>query len=60
MTEQEKCAICGLYFEQFNLKKCPTCHKKVCEDCAHMTSGIRFCAKFCSDFFFFGDGEEGD
>ncbi len=52
----EKCPECQEKFEVFELKKCPTCHKKVCEECSHVVGGIHFCSKHCSEFFFFGDG----
>lgn len=58
--DKEHCGVCGKKAEIYELKKCPICHKMFCEDCTYLTSGIRFCSKFCSEFFFHGDSESED
>jgi hypothetical protein len=56
MEEQSTCGICEKVVDSFELRKCPICHKLVCEECAYTAGGIYFCGKFCSASFFFGDG----
>jgi hypothetical protein len=55
-----KCEICGAEEEEYDLKKCPICHKLFCQDCAVLKGGIRFCSRHCMQFFFYGEDEEGD
>jgi len=56
--DKDRCDVCAQKVDFYDLKKCPICHKHFCEECAYLTSGIRFCSKFCSEFFFHGDGEK--
>jgi hypothetical protein len=60
MSDLIKCEVCGDNFERYDLKKCPICHKMVCEECSFIVGGIYFCSKFCSEYFFFGDGDVDD
>lgn len=60
MADDTICAQCEKKLERYELKKCPTCHKLFCEECAMIVGGAQFCSKFCSDFFFFGDGTSED
>jgi hypothetical protein len=40
------------------LQKCPICFRWVCDACATHAFGRHFCAKKCSEEFFYGDDDE--
>jgi len=40
------------------LQKCPICFRWVCDACATQAFGRHFCAKKCSDEFFYGDDDD--
>ena len=53
-----ECALCQTTDQDTRLHKCPICFKLVCENCATRGFGRFFCAKKCSDQFFFGDDDD--
>ena len=40
------------------LQKCPICFRWVCDGCATHAFGRLFCAKKCSEEFFYGDDDD--
>ena len=53
-----ECLTCKVTDLDVRLNKCPICFKWVCDNCAIRSFGRMFCAKMCSDQFFFGDDDE--
>jgi len=53
-----KCEVCNSKTEEYELRKCPICHKWICRDCRIEKGGVHFCSRYCLEFFFYGDAEE--
>jgi len=54
-NECHKCKKSGI---KTHLRKCPICFKYFCEDHAYHRSGVSFCSKGCSEYFFFADPDD--
>ena len=53
-----ECHECARTDDDTLIHKCPVCHKRVCEDHGHNRSGVWFCCKGCSEYFFFADPDD--
>lgn len=53
-----ECRECGRNDDQILIHKCPVCHKRVCEEHGHSRSGVWFCTKGCSEYFFFSEPDD--
>jgi hypothetical protein len=55
----EFCELCGSKGFWMHLRKCPMCHRYVCDDCRFTTQGKDFCSRHCATEIFWG-GEDGE
>jgi hypothetical protein len=53
-----QCFKCTETDASSELRKCPVCHKIVCEDHAYVMSGRPFCSPGCAQYFFFSDPDD--
>ncbi len=53
-----KCCHCGVSEEERTVVKCVICFRYYCKECGFDRGGRPFCTKQCSQFFFFGDGDD--
>ena len=54
----ESCHECDMGDDVVRLRKCPICHKHFCEEHSHQRSGLWFCSKGCSEYFFFSEPDD--
>ena len=52
------CHECGRSGTETRLHKCPICYKEFCEDHARQRSGLWFCCKGCSEYFFYSESDD--
>ncbi len=57
---QDTCFECQKTSDETQLSKCPTCHKRFCDDHAHRMSGRWFCSRGCAQHFFFAEPDPED
>jgi hypothetical protein len=53
-----ECYQCKKTDEEGPIRKCRVCHKHFCEDHSASRSGVAFCSRGCSVYFFHTDEDE--
>ena len=54
------CPVCRSPVFEEALKVCVICRRLFCHRCAVQGYGREFCSTRCRDFFFYGEGEDGE
>ncbi len=53
-----ECKECGKTPDQVELRKCPICFARFCEEHGIQRGGMWFCTKNCAEFFLFSDPDD--